>query len=122
MVEVYAPLIPLLFFFIRKPKRSVWINFLISYLTVYILLVYSANHFILFITNNHIVYTVLFGVTFCFFALILEQFLLLQKFKFFNRAVIIIIVLFFVVDAVWGEGISVFNSYSSAITNLVLVG
>jgi hypothetical protein len=97
-------------------------NLLITYLTVYILLVYSANHFILFVNNNHIVYTVLLGITFCFFALILEQFLAGQKFKFLNRTVIGITVLFFIADAIWWEGASTFNSYSSALSDLIIVG
>jgi len=120
IVEIYSPLIPLLVFFLKKPGKAVWIKLLVTYWLVYIFFVYSATHF--FSKNNNIVYTVLSGVTFCFFALILEQFLTAQKFRFFSRTVIVIAVLFFIANAIWWEGILIFNSYSSAISHLILVG
>jgi hypothetical protein len=120
-IEIYSPLIPLIIFLLKRQKRSGWTILLVSYLVIYISLVYSANHFFSG-GNNNIIYIILSGVTFCFFALIFEQFLFSNKFKIFNRTVIIIAVLFFIVNAIWWEGTSIFNSYSSAITNLVLVG
>jgi len=119
IIEIYSPLIPLLVFFLKKPGKAVWTKLLVIYWLVYISLVYSATHFFSGGGNNHIMYIILFGLTFCFFSLILEQFLP-QKFKIINRIIIIIIVLFFLINAIWGEGISIFNSYSSAIANLIL--
>jgi hypothetical protein len=120
IIEIYSPLIPLLVFFLKKPGKAVWTKLLVIYWLVYISLVYSATHFFSGGGNNHIMYIILFGLTFCFFSLILEQFLP-QKFKIINRIIIIIIVLFFFINAIWGEGISIFNSYSSAVANLILV-
>ena len=118
-IEIYSPVVPLIFFFIRRSKRSRWSILLIIYLIVYISLVYAANNFFV-AKNNNIVYIILSGVTFCFFAFILEQFLTSRKFKMLNRTVMIIAVLFFIANALWWEGISIFNSYSSAIANLIL--
>jgi hypothetical protein len=120
IIEIYSPLIPLVTFFLKRPKRSGWTILLVSYLMIYISLVFSANHFF-HENNNNIVYIILAGITFCFFALIIEQFLS-HKFKFYNRTVMIIIVLFFIVNAIWWEGTSIFNSYSSAVINLILIG
>jgi len=118
-IEIYSPLIPLIIFLLRRQKRSGWIILLISYSVIYFSMIYAANHF--FGENNNIMYIILSGVTFCFFALLLEQFLLSRKFKIFNRTVIIITVLFFIINAIWLEGTLAFNSYSSAVANLILV-
>jgi hypothetical protein len=121
IIEIYSPLIPLAIFIAKGFRRAPWIILLISYLVVYISLVYSATHFF-YGKNNNILYIILSGCTFCFFAFILENFLFSPKFKIFNRTVIIIAVLFFIANAIWWEGTSIFNSYSSAMVNLVLVG
>jgi hypothetical protein len=118
-IEIYSPLIPLIIFLLRRQKRSGWIILLISYSVIYFSMIYAANHF--FGENNNIMYIILSGVSFCFFALLLEQFLLSRKFKIFNRTVIIITVLFFIINAIWLEGTLAFNSYSSAVANLILV-
>jgi len=119
IIEIYSPLIPLLVFFLKKPGKAVWAKLLVIYWLVHICFVYSATHFFTG-GNNNIMYIVLSGLTFCFFSLILEQFLPPQKFKITNRIIIIIIVLFFLIHEILGEGISIFNSYSSAIANLIL--
>jgi hypothetical protein len=118
VIETYSPLIPLAIFFRNRVKKLGWAVLLVSYLMIYISLVYSANHFF-HKKNNNIIYIILTGTTFCFFALILEQFLSF-KFRFYNRIVMIIAVLFFIANAIWWEGISLFNSYSSAASNLIL--
>src|SRR6476659_9643290 len=111
-IEIYSPLIPLIFFFIRRSKRSGWTILLISYLVIYIVLVYSAINFFGG-QNNNIVYIILSALTFCFFAFILEQFLPSNKFRTINRTVLTVAVLFFIANAIWWEGISVYNSRSS---------
>jgi hypothetical protein len=118
IIEIYSPLISLIVFFIRSAKRSRWAILLISYLVVYISLVYAAGFFE---KNNNIVYIILSALTFCFFALILEQFFPKERFKNINRTVMIITVLFFIINAIWGEGIEVYNSYSAALTNFILI-
>lgn len=119
IIEGYAPLIPILFFFIRKSRRLIPTNLLISYLIIYFALVYIANNVL--VKNNIIAYIILSALTFCFFSLMLESFLFQTKFKFFNRTVMIITVLFFIVNAIWLEGTTLFNSYSSGLSNLILV-
>lgn len=119
-IEIYSPLIPLIFFFIRRSKRSGWRILITSYLVLYIFLVYGAVHFFV-EKNNNIVYIILSALTFCFFAFILEQFLPPNKFRTINRTVLIIAVLFFIANAIWWEGISVYNSKSSGLSNFILV-
>jgi len=119
IIEIYSPLIPLIILFIKRPKRSGWIILLTCYLVIYILLVYSANNLFGGKSNN-IVYIILSALTLCFFALIFEQFFG-KKFKVFNRTVIIIAVLFFIVNAIFWEGTFLFNSYSSAVANFILL-
>ena len=121
IIETYSPLIPLATLLIKRSRKSSWVILLISYLAIYLSLVYAANNFFSGNKNNNIIYIVLTGVTFCFFALILEQFLS-AKFKFYNRVVILIAVLFFVANAIFWEGTFLFNSYSSAAGNLILLG
>src|SRR4051812_9890577 len=114
-------------FLLRRPKRSGWAILLISYLVIYFTLVFLANPSWmfpipnLFLNNNNVIYVILSALTFCFFALILEQFLSKEKFKIINRTVIIITVLFFISNAIWGEGVHIYNSYSAALTNFILI-
>jgi len=125
-VETYSPLIPLIFFFIRRSKRSAWAILLISYLGIYLTLVFLANLSLVFsisffYLNNNMIYIILSALTFCFFALILEQFLPPDKFRTINRAVIVIAVLFCMANALWWEGTDIYNSHSAALTNLILI-
>jgi len=121
IVETYSPLIPLITFCIKKPKRSAWAVILISYLIIYVFLSADANFFHN-IKNNIVTYIIISMLTFCFFALIFEQFLSKKKFKIINRTAIIMVVLFFIFNAIWWEGAFIFNSYSSGVANLLLVG
>lgn len=120
-VETYSPLIPLSTFFIKKSKKPGWVIILISYLITYVLLLADANFFHN-IKNNIVTYIFISMFTFCFFALIFEHFLGEKKFRIINRTAIIVVVLFFIINAIWGEGTSIFNSYSSGVANLLLVG
>ncbi len=70
--------------------------------------------------NNSIFNIILSALTFCFFALIFEEFLS-SKFKIINRTIMFIAVLFFIANAIWWEGINVFNTYSAALANFVLI-
>jgi hypothetical protein len=112
-------MIPIIVFFIRRIKKARWLIFLMSYFAGYISLVYSASHFF-FGRSNNIIYIVLAAFTLCLFTLILEQFIPYKKFKMINRMVIVVTILFFIANAIWLEGTSVFNSYSSAISSLIL--
>lgn len=118
IIETFSPLIPLVIFFTKKSKKTAWSSLLLYYLIVYTFLSFYANFFHLF---NIVIYIIISILTFCFFALILEHFLPQQKFRTFNRIVIAITALFFVANAIWGEGTSIFNSYSSGAANLILM-
>jgi hypothetical protein len=124
-IEIYSPLIPLIFFFVKRSKRSGWAILLVSYLVIYFTLVFLANLPLVFpngnFFNNNVIYVILSALTFCFFAFILEQFLPLKKFRTINRTVIIVAVLFCIANALWWEGTQIYNSHSAALTNLVLI-
>jgi len=126
-IEIYSPLIPLIFFFIRRLKRSGWAILLISYLVIYFILVFLANPSMFLIpnfflkNNNNVLYIILSALTFCFFAFILEQFLLSKKFRTINRTVIVVAVLFCIANALWWEGTEIYNSHIAALTNLILI-
>jgi len=119
ILEIFSPAIPLVTIAIKGFKKSTWLILLIFYLVIYLILsAYAAS---LRPKNNIVVYIIISLFTFCFFALILEQFIRQKKFKIINRTVMIIAVLFLIINAIWGEGLLIFNSYSSGLTNFILV-
>lgn len=125
IIEKYAPLIPLSIFLFKRGKRSSWAILLCSYLITYFFFLSIYNVYIYDYKsnrgNNIVVYIVVAILTFCFFALILEQFLQKNNFRIINRAVIVIAVLFFISNALWWEGTSTFNSNSAGLGNFILV-
>jgi hypothetical protein len=120
IIETFSPLIPLIVFLIKRFKKFTGSKLLLLYLIIYIFLSFCANFFPFIHRSNLLIYVIISILTILFFALILEQFLP-QKFKMLNRIVISLTILFIIVNAIWGEGSSIFNSYSSVVANLVLV-
>jgi hypothetical protein len=128
ILETFLPLIFIFIFFIKKSKRSTWTKLLLYYSIAYFLLsaygniLYNAFPHLSFLHGgNVVIYIVIAALTFVFFSLVLEQFLGKQKFKNLNRTVVSITLLFIIMNARWGEGTSAFNSYSSGLSNLILI-
>jgi hypothetical protein len=129
VIEPLFPLIPLITLSLKRSGRPAWIIYLRRYLVSYIILVALANS-VYFLgplwkeflgrANNSIVNIILSALTFCFFALLLEEFLS-SKFKTINRTIMFIAVLFFIANTIWWEGIYVFNTYSAALANFILI-
>jgi hypothetical protein len=120
IIETFSPLIPLIVFLAKRFKKFTGSKLLLLYLIIYIFLSFCANLFPFIHRSNILIYVIISILTILFFALILEQFLP-QKFKMLNGIVISLTILFIIVNAIWGEGSSIFNSYSSVVANLVLV-
>jgi len=119
ILEIFSPIIPLITVLIKGLKKTTWLILLVTYLVIYFILsAYAAS---LRPKNNIVVYIVISILTFSIFALILEEFVKQKKFKIINRAVIIITVLFLIANAILGEGLLIFNSFSSGLTNFILV-
>jgi len=135
IIEPLFPLIPLITLSLKRSGRPRWIIHLRRYLASYIILVSLANSVyylkpllehifseeFLGRINNSIFNITLSALTFCFFALIFEEFLP-SKFKIINRTIMFIAVLFFIANTIWWEGINVFNTYSAALANFILIG
>ncbi len=121
VIETYSPLIPLITFMIGRFKKTRWVNILLFYLIAYVPLSAYANFLARQIKNNIIIYLMIGTLSFFCFALIIEEFLHLKKFKIINRIVIGFTILFFLVNAIWWEGFKIFNSNSSALSNLILM-
>ena len=122
IAETYSPIIPLSFFLIKRGKASLWSKLLLWYLIGYIVLSLYISYLKSLSKNNIVFYIIISIATFCFFALILEQFCQQRKFKIINRIVIPIAILFCIINAIWLEGSAIFNSYSSGLNNLVVTG
>jgi hypothetical protein len=121
IVETFSPLIPLIIYFRKQPKKERWFIVLLIYLIVYVPLAAYSNVLQNQVKNNTIIYLIIGIITFCCFSLIIERILRKKKFKILNRIVIFLTILFFVVNALWWEGSDSFNSNSAALSGLILV-
>jgi hypothetical protein len=128
ILETLLPLIFIFTFLIKKSKQLTWTRLLLYYSIAYFLLSAYGNilyntfpHLSFLYGGNVIVYIIIAALTFVFFSLVLEQFLGSKRFRNLNRTVIFIAVLFIIMNAIWGEGTSIFNSYSSGVSNLILI-
>lgn len=121
IIERYSTLLPLIVFFLKKSNKEVWVILLLVYLFLYFFFLSIFDPFIYDKPNNIVVYIIVAIFTFCLFSSILERILQQKKFAIVNRIVMVITVLFFLNNAIWGEGISAFNSISGGLANLIIV-
>lgn len=117
IIEIYAPVITIVAVFVKKFKKTKWVSFLLAYSFIYILLMFIGSLHI----RNILLYISCSAFAFLFFTLLFQQFLQQKFFFTFSNVLLILIFIFFIVNAIWWEGISTFNSNSSGIANLVLV-
>lgn len=129
-IETCSPFITLIALFTHGFKKTKLFKLLLIYSITYFILSFYANYIFLFshsnfflrdVHSNIIIYIIISISSFCFFSLIIEQFINKKKFRTLNRIVITVAILFFISNAIWLEGTSIFNSNSSAIANIILI-
>lgn len=120
LIEVYSPTIPLITY-LRKPTKNRWTIALILYCIIYILLATYANFFPTVNHSNIFRYLLITIFSFVSFCLLIDLFIDKKKFSKINKLVIIATIIFSIINFVWWEGTSAYNSNSSAVASLILL-
>ncbi len=121
ILETFSPAILLISYATNKPKKIKWLNILLVYSLVYIILIGYANYLKLNDHNNIFFYLITSLISFICFALIIEFFLFSRRFTIINYVIIILTLFFSVANVLWGEGMRFYNSNSAAIVNFILI-
>src|SRR3954453_2862550 len=121
LFETYSPLIPLVAYSVKKPKKSKWILILLIYVVTYIPLSAYANYLKSVTRNNSLIYLFINIVSFVYFSLIIEEFIVKRRFRQLNKLMIVIVILFSTANIIWWYASTVFSSNSFAFTGLILI-
>jgi hypothetical protein len=121
IIETFAPLIPVITFFIAKPPKQKWITVLILYAVIYVPLVAYANYLQIKVIPNIIIYVFITIITFCGFSFIIDFVLSNRIFSFINYGVIAVVTAFSIANAWWWEKLDYYNSNSASLANIILI-
>jgi len=120
-IEIFSPLIPLITLFSGKQKKARWLTVLVIYFILYMLLISSA--FVLKASHhpNIISYFILNIISFIAFGLIISFFVNETFFSKLNLIAITVTSVFAIVNAIWVEHLTYFNSNSAALNNIIII-
>ena len=120
-LEMFSTLIPLVMYFVVKPKMQRWLKYLLFYCTiniafaVYATVLYSQQ------VNNIQVYLAMNMVFFFCSILAIDNLINQQSISKIIRVILPLTTLIFVANAIWGEGKALFNSRSITISNIIII-